>query len=250
MSTPLYEMLDSLPVAVAVARIPDAYITYVNLALVGLMRAAGPHDLIGSRVVRYLHPDEVDRFGERLAVMASGGLPDEDAQYRFVRLDGTEGVIQVFPLLQGNGEGKLLLTVLLDVTERVQAERERAAAEERYRSLVEMAPEGIGVQVDGRYVLVNQELARMVAARSLDQVVGRPVAEFLAPHERDRLATAIDTTVAQGHGLQRSSFEMLGLDGRVFPVEVSSRRILFDGQPASQAVIREVRSEGSLHGED
>ena len=68
-----------------------------------------------------------------------------------------------------------------DVSERDKAEAELREGEERYRRLVELSPDGIGVYVDGRIVFINAAMARIFGATSPDQLIGKPIMDLVHP---------------------------------------------------------------------
>lgn len=57
---------------------------------------------------------------------------------------------------------------------------------ERYRQLVELSPEAIFVQRDGRFAFVNSALVRLLGAAGPDEILGRPVLDFIHPVSRER----------------------------------------------------------------
>lgn len=57
---------------------------------------------------------------------------------------------------------------------------------ERYRQLVELSPEAIFIQRDGRFAFVNSALLRLLGAAAPDQILGRPVLDFVHPESRAR----------------------------------------------------------------
>jgi PAS domain-containing protein len=54
-------------------------------------------------------------------------------------------------------------------------------SEERYRRLVEAAPDAISVQSDGIIVYANSAAMRLLGAERAEEVVGRPVMDFILP---------------------------------------------------------------------
>src|SRR6266446_52118 len=61
-------------------------------------------------------------------------------------------------------------------------------AEERFRALVELSPDGIGIaEADATIVFANSALARIVGAADRDQLIGMKTTDF--PH-REQLATS------------------------------------------------------------
>ncbi|MEN8185303.1 MAG: PAS domain S-box protein, partial [Myxococcota bacterium] len=74
--------------------------------------------------------------------------------------------IEVQPL--GTDEG--FIAIAIDITERKRAERGLAESEERYRQLVELSPNPIGVHCEGRWVFLNPLAARLLGAETPEKL--------------------------------------------------------------------------------
>lgn len=234
-------MLDLLPVAVSVWPSKTGRITYANLALVAMMRADGPHDLVGHHIAEFIHPDDLERAASSIRSVAAGGMSPPVNSYRFRRLDGSEGHVEVYSFATELKGEAVHLSAMLDITDRVTAEREREAADRRYRTLVESAPDGIVLQADGVFVYVNPSFARMVGATDPSEVIGRAVADVVAEYDRSRVARNIRDIVGGRVRLIQDRIDMIGLDGREFPVDVYAIALVeYEGRPATQAIVREV----------
>ena len=236
----LLELLDRLPVPILLSRPVDGEIVYVNLATVGLARAIGPQDLVGRPLNWFVEPEEVERVEEASRVVVSGGVPGTDRVYRVRRCDDTPAVVEVHSIPFDFGDETVLLAVLLDVTERFEAQRVLAFAEQRYRSLVEIAPMGIAIHVDGRYTFANKEFARMLAAPSPSEIIGMQVSDTLAPEHRESAVAEMRYATAAGVPRARLHFVMVGLDGREFPVEAVGRRIGYEDSEVTEVFVREI----------
>src|SRR5260370_36567609 len=88
-----------------------------------------------------------------------------------------------------------------DVRERSRTELALRESQERYRQLVELSPNGIAVQRDGKIVYMNRAGARMLGAANAEELFGRPVADLIAPGCRativDRLQLVTSETGAE-----------------------------------------------------
>lgn len=125
------------------------------------------------------------------------------------------------------------------------AERNRALdalreSEERYRWLVELSPDGIGVYSEDRLVYINTAGVRLVGAASADQLIGRPVIGFVHPEylrlveERRQQLLEADTEVPAVEE------KFIRLDGSSIDVEVSAIPFTYQGKPAVQFVVRDI----------
>ena len=114
---------------------------------------------------------------------------------------------------------------------------------ERYRTLVELAPDAIAVHRDGRLVFSNAAGVRMLGAQALDDLLGRPFLQFTAPSYHDvaraRFRDALEHDAAQ----PPIEVELVRLDGTTVHAQVSTVPIVFDGSPALLSFARDVSEQ-------
>ncbi|MGN6520924.1 MAG: PAS domain S-box protein [Dokdonella sp.] len=113
---------------------------------------------------------------------------------------------------------RCLISIGIDVSDRVRAEREHAASEQRYRTLFECAPDGILVaDVAGVYLEANESACRMLGYER-HELVGLAATDIVAPAERANVAPTIDALRASAAHHREWSFRRK--DGTIFPAEV------------------------------
>ena len=142
-----------------------------------------------------------------------------------------------------------LLAVLRDIADRKQAEEALRRSEENYRLLFEQTIDGIVVVADGKIVRSNEAFAATYRM-ALADVLGKPIVELIHPDERDICLERIGAILAGGSpsGTGRR-YRVLRGDGTVGVVEIRSRRILWEGKPAVQAIGRDVTQRMQLEKE-
>ena len=137
--------------------------------------------------------------------------------------------------------GRVLYCVVgRDPTERHEAERVRRDAELRMRTFVDAAFEGLTITDKGRIIDANARLAEIVRA-PLDDLVGRPVMDFIAPESR------ADVTGHMASGApQFYEHRLLRADGSVIPVEVRAKTIDVGDRTLRVTAIRDISERKSL----
>ena len=119
------------------------------------------------------------------------------------------------------------------------AERKLKESEERYRLLVELSPEAIVVQSDGRIVYANPAAAGLFSAESADTLLGLGVADFVHPDHRENfLARENHLRENQQSNLKAEKF--VRMDGQVRDVEVVLASVTYGGRPATQILTRDI----------
>lgn len=162
--------------------------------------------------------------------------------YRLMNAEGQvrylEGVITVQRDRAGESTG--VRGVVRDITEQRLAEDRLKESEERYRQLVELSPDAIVVQSEGKFVYVNAAAQRLWAARSADELLGQSVLDRIHPDYRARARTRIAAIEEHGQPAPLIEAKFIRLDGEIIDVEVAGMPFTFEGKPAVQVVIRDI----------
>ena len=139
-------------------------------------------ELIGIDTAEMFAP-ECREFAEALLGKALRGEPTEQAELTLIGKTGPRTYIFTAgqaPIHQ-NGELIGILVSGVDVTERRRAQEARNESQERYRTLIENLPVGLGritPEEDGRFIMVNPAMARMFGYASVEEFVQKPVSEL------------------------------------------------------------------------
>src|SRR4051794_28327170 len=165
---------------------PDARRLYASPA-VHLALGLDERGVEGRIGFEFLHAEDVDAAKETLSRVASDPGRSESVIGRVITASGESVWIEEVltnrlhdPHIQG------IVCTGRDVTERMMAERALRASEERFRSIVETAQEGIwAVNAAGRTIFANSRLA---------QILGLPLNHIYATSAPDVLGHESDIT--------------------------------------------------------
>nr|BAL57573.1 multi-sensor hybrid histidine kinase [uncultured Chloroflexota bacterium] len=124
--------------------------------------------------------------------------------------------------------------------EKQQAAEALRQSQEGYRQLVESAPDGLAVHVDGKIVYVNQTGARLAGATKPEELIGRSVLEFVHPDYRAPVQERIEQILNQGQTVPPVEEKFIRLDGSVIDVEVTASPLIYQGRPAVQVLFRDI----------
>ncbi len=115
--------------------------------------------------------------------------------------------------------------------------------EERYRTLVELAPDAIAVHRDGRLVFSNAAAVRMLGAQALDDLLGRPFLQFTAPSYHDVARARFHDAMEHRTPQPPIEIELVRLDGTTIYAQVSTVSVVFEGEPALLSFARDVTEQ-------
>ena len=127
-----------------------------------------------------------------------------------------------------------------DVTERNAAEAALREGEERYRRLVELSPDGIGVYVDGRIVFINAAGAKIFGATSADQLIGKQIMDLVHPDYRAAVTERMRLMLDEDKQVPLIAETFLRLDGTPVDVEVMAAPLRYRDRKAIQVVVRDM----------
>ncbi|MBC7265937.1 MAG: diguanylate cyclase [Coriobacteriia bacterium] len=127
-----------------------------------------------------------------------------------------------------------------EIAVRRRAEKALRESEERFRSLVEMAPDLILVHIEGVVSFINPNGARMLGYEDPRDLLGTHVLEFVDPAFKDRAAEALRTTVIERRSLPPTEFRFVRKDGTTIDVQITSTPLMYHGRPAVQAVAHDI----------
>ena len=127
-----------------------------------------------------------------------------------------------------------------DITERKQAEEALRESEERYRNLLELAPVGIAVQVEGKIVFTNTAGAQIIGAQSPEEITGRDISTIIHPDYVDRSLDRIRRMMAGEQGLYPDENVYVRLDGTPVSVDVIAAPVTYGGKPAVQVIVTDI----------
>lgn len=132
-----------------------------------------------------------------------------------------------------------LVGILHERAERRSREALRASREQ-YRDLVELAPEGIFIQAEGRFAYANEAMARILGAARPEDLLGREVVDFVREDYRDLVRERTRQLREERHAVPLVAQVWLRTDGTPVDVEVVAAPVDWEGKPGAQVFVRDV----------
>lgn len=126
------------------------------------------------------------------------------------------------------------------ITDRNQAEEALRQSEERYRNLVEHAPDAVFVTHDNQIVYTNDAGVRLLGGSRRTEIVGRDFLDFIHPDYRPAAQWRTDQIVAENKPSPLAEFQVVRLNGESADVEMIGMPCVYEGLPAVQRVVRDV----------
>ena len=126
-----------------------------------------------------------------------------------------------------------------------KAEEATAEIVAYFHQMVEQAPGGLWVLVEGNIAFANQEGLRLIGAAEAGQIIGKGLEEFLHPDQKE--ATLRQLRLLGGEMKEIGTFEtrLVRPDGQVREIEITARTLNYQKLGTVQLVLRDTTERRS-----
>ncbi len=123
---------------------------------------------------------------------------------------------------------------------REEAEEALRKSEERFRTLFEVSPDGVLIDQKGSLIYANPAYQRMFGISDIQSRIGMPYEPIIDSEDIERVL-AISAAREAGEPAP-TNYEYTGRreDGTLFPVAVTAAPFVYNGRPATMAILRDV----------
>ena len=193
----------------------------------------------------HLHPDDKDKTIE-YCVSRTKQMKSHDFTYRFITSNGQVVWLRdIVNVVVQEGKPKWLRGVMFDITKQKKTEEALRESEEKYRSLVENSPDAVVIYIDDKIVFVNEEGIRMAGALNKDEIIGKPVLQFIHPDSMESVIQRMIDVVKDNNASDIVEEKFIDLHGNPIDVELKAIPTSYQHQDAVQVIIHDITERKS-----
>lgn len=233
----LRTILDAIPINISrVTR--DLHYRFVNASYMRF--GISPDELVGKHISMFLGDESLERIMPRIEQVLAGEMLNYDEQVILATGKRRHFNVVIAPDRDEHGNIEGFYSCTVDITDKMEAERELKLSEERYRSLLLNSGDAFCLhRANGEILEVNSfatELLGYPREELLGMNINRIDRGWFRPEYPERLARVEpDTPIT-------FDTEIYHRDGYAIPVEVRFVKRIEDGEVLIQALVRD-RSE-------
>jgi PAS domain S-box-containing protein len=204
-------------------------------------------EIVGKTDYDFVDVKLADFFCQKDREAMAADRPSTNEEWITYASDGHRALLETIKTPMRDSSGKLIgvLGIARDITERRRLEEALREGEHKFRSLFEMANDGIFVMETTRFTFMDcNERGAAMYGLSREQVIGRSPAELTPERQPDGRLSA-DVVVEKVQAAlagqpQIFDWQPLRADGTPFDVEITLNRIDLAGQPYLQSIVRDI----------
>jgi len=188
---------------------------------------------LGANLLDLLHPDDRAQ-ARRLLRKCAGSAGAADGVLRVRNADGAWRHIEFLARrVEADGTAAVILANCRDITSWIEQQAQLETREAQLRHILDRTKQAVAViGLDGRLRLANRVLAGL-AGRTPEDVVDRPVTDFLHPDDIARLQDARAAVAARPEEPHHWAFRVRRRDGDIAWLDAVTQRIDWDGEAAN-----------------
>lgn len=215
---------------------PDGIIRFItpNVQRIGGYR---PEEILGRPFTDFVHPEDLtERFSYFQRIFEGEDLVTE---YRYLTKTGRTVWARTHARAKiRDGRIAGIQGILMDISDRKRFEEALQQSEKKFRDIFDSSGDAILVHDSSwRYVEVNEAACRYLGY-TRDEMLGLTLKDVISPKQVHRVPKLVQKLEQTGKGF----FEALGCcrDGSEIPVEISCRKIEFEGKPCFLSMARDI----------
>jgi len=227
----------SSPVGLSISRINDGTFIDVNQSFLELF-GYKKEEIIGqkaTKIVMYDNPVDRNRIIQLLD--GQGKVFNHEVTAR-TKAGGRITTLVSAEKIELNGRTCVIWTTI-DITERKEAEEKLIESEERYRALIDLAPDAILVHHDGNIYYANTSALKLFGASTHEELATHNILDLIHPDDRESASASIQT-VEQGKTTMMTERRAIRLDGQPWVLEAAGTPIRWKNELCVQVMIRDI----------
>ncbi|MCQ1537412.1 PAS domain S-box protein [Methanocalculus taiwanensis] len=159
------------------------------------------------------------------------------------RKDGSTIEVEISTNAAFFSNKKLIFCIVRDISQRKKAESALRESEQKFRSLVENAFDGVLItDFSGTILFGNSAVARTIDLSDPSEAIGKNVLDYIALTSRE-LVLKDFSMIQAGHDGYISEYHVITAKGREIIVQSVGKVISYEGKPADLISLRDVTEE-------
>ena len=161
-------------------------------------------------------------------------------QFRHRKANGDIADVEVYSGTITLNHQVLLYSIIHDITERIKSDQALSESEQKFRMLIENAPEAIYIHSQGRLVFLNPAAVQMFGAENEAQLIGMSAEKLFSPMQLPHLQKHREQLYELKKRIPFQTEQLIRIDGSTIDVEMSAIPISYNNTPSAIVFARDI----------
>jgi PAS domain S-box-containing protein len=228
----------STPYAITLSRLSDGTMVDMNESFATIM-GYDRTEVLGKKTMElHIWEHEEDRAAVVEALTRTGKVRGMELRFRNKSGEAVTGLFSA-EIIRIDGE-KHMLSSIGDISDRKRAEDTLRESEEKFRLLIENAPDAIYVHAGARFIYLNRAAVNLFGADRADQLIGSSIMDRFHPDYHGMVTKRLHDIYEERKELPIIEQPYLRLDGSLVPVEAHAVPITYNDGKAALTFVRDI----------
>lgn len=225
----------------------NANLRYLNKA--GRDKFGTAYETTDVSVFNIVIPEELERMKNNFMNVSFRNIPSKGNFYKLRQADGQifEAMISATPMIV-NGKTVGSRGIVIDISEHAAIQKALAESEEKYRTVIEKATDGIVITQNGKLMFMNESMCNMVQY-SKDELLGTSFLNIILPEDHQVMIDFHKRRMAGEEFTALYRSRIIRKDGKILTIELNARTSNYNGSPAAFIIVRDISDRIKIENE-
>ena len=145
-----------------------------------------------------------------------------------------------YPLFTPDKEAYAIGGISTNITSRIRSRIRVQESEKRYRELADNSPLAIVIHKKNKILYANRASLQLIGASNPTQLIGKDIMKFIHSSSLNDVKQQVHRIYTRQGNSRPMDHKLITLQGNIRIVEMAGTMIDYNGQPASQVILRDV----------
>ncbi len=203
----------------------------------------------GEPLLNSFIPSDREKMQANLKITMEGNKPAPISEYTALHRNGRTFPVMIYgvPVYQSE-----ILTgtrgMIVDISERKTMEMALQASENKYRTVIEKATDGIVITQKGMLMFANDRMCEMVQY-SKEELIGTNFLTIVVEEDKQQMIDYHNRRMSGEDFIALYRSRIIRKDGKIITVELNARTSDYNGSPAAFIMIRDITDRIKIENE-